>query len=345
MATIKDIAEKAGVSATTVSNVLNNKKGRIGRDTRQRIWKIAQELSYEKNYQAYNLVKKNLEHKNISIGCIVSSGYNIFDNPFLAEVLNGIKKETGNSGIHLEYCVPIDLFDSPEEAERISRIPVWGLIFIEVANKSIIDLFKEVRNIVFISLSFKEVPGTLVYTNIEAATENVVKMLIEMGHKNIAFLGPTHISEKCLELRFKGYLKAFKDYGMTAPNSLIENIDFSMEQGKKGMARIVKNGHRFTAVFCSSDDIAIGCVKVLKKNGYDIPNDVSIIGFDNSYLVNKCRPNLSSVHLYKNELGELAVKLLKENICNGYDFNSKLEIPWKIIVRDSVKNIGKYDRR
>jgi Transcriptional regulators len=343
MATIKDIAKKAGVSMTAVSNILNNKNTRFSRSTIEKVLKTALELGYEKNFQAYSLAKRSFTPQDISIGCIVSTGYQIYDDPFVAEVVNGIKKETNNSGIHLEYCVSVDKFNSPEEAKRILQIPVWGLIFIEVANKDIVNLFKDtVKNIVFISVSFSEVPGTLVFTDIESASKDAVKILINMGHKKIGFLGRTHIlDENSLELRFKGYLRAFKECGLAAPNELIENVNFSIEHGEKGAAKLVGSNRPFTAIFCTSDDIAIGAIKVLKRKAIRIPEDVSIVGFDNSFLVTKCHPNLTSVHLYKNELGELAVKLLKENICSGYQFPSKLEIPWKIIIRGSIKALAR----
>jgi Transcriptional regulators len=341
MVILKDIAEKAGVSMTTASQILNNKSGRISSKTSERVLKIARDMGYEKNYQAYCLAKKNYKPSEISIGCIVSTGYHIYDDPFISEVVKGIKVETNNSGIHLEYCISVEAFKSPEEAKRIKQIPVWGLIFIEVSDRDVVGLFKDtIRNIVFISLTYRDVPGTLVYTDIEAASKDAVKMLIQMGHSKIGFIGLTHImDEKSLELRYKGYLEAFKECGMTVPNRLVENVNFKLDQGEKGAVKMLEGGNKVTAIFCSSDDIAVGVTKSLIKRGLHIPEDVSVIGFDNSSLVKKCRPNLASVHLYKNELGELAVKLLNANICSGYDFPSKLEIPWKIIIRGSIKAI------
>ncbi|CAM2910476.1 LacI family DNA-binding transcriptional regulator [Hathewaya histolytica] len=333
--TITEIAKEAKVSIATVSRVLNNKSKGVSIETRNRILKIIEEKGYHPNAIARGLVTK----KTKVIGLILPS----ITNPFFPEIERGIEDMATTLGYNIILCNTD--YDKEREKKYLKLLierQVDGIIYalsVERKNYESIDTLDK-RGIPFVVfdkyVKNKDVP--YIYTENEEAIYNMVKYVTEKGHKNIAYIsGPLdYITARD---RLRGYKKGLKCANIEEDSSLIKYGPYSIEGGEIGVESLLKENKNFTAIVCANDLIAIGALKALRKHKINVPEDVSITGFDNIDITEVTCPRITTVNQPKYEIGRMAVKMLIDLINGEKLENVSVVLKSDIVEKDSVKDI------
>ena len=337
MATIKDIAYKAGVSTATVSNVIKGKKGKVSEKTIQKIEKIIEEFNYVPSMGA-----RILSEKRSKIIGVICNFMNVTDNslkdPFTAELLGVIESEIRKN----KYYMMLYASNKPEEIKKlISTWSVDGLIFAGINEKTYNSLIKiSKKPIVVIDGYYKNKDFYNVGTNDEEGGYIITKYLLDKGHKNIIFADETNKKGTIIKTvdgeRLKGFKRALKEMGIEYTTENHIYIDTFNKQ--KSVDKILKHKN-ITAVVCASDNIAFEVINCLKNRNIKIPEDISVTGFDNVYLSNLSSPTLTTINQNINEKGCKAVNMLIDIIEEKSIENNNIRISVDIKERNSVKNI------
>lgn len=350
MVTLKDIAEKANVSIATVSRVLNNKAGSIGisEKTRQRVLQVARELDYQPNRLARSLrMGKTLKH--ILFIYVIGSQDDFFLHPFYHHMLHGVQLEAAKQGYYLSYVglnaetqdAVLNLIDG-----EASGIISWGKIPDEVAERIAsqrlpliaIEPYRE----------FKDIDYGSIYVDNDLAIKQALEFLVTCGHRRIGFLSEAGPELAQFEERRVAFEKWISHYGLeifptqqllvgsTPEPSVYWRGDLS---GLKAWAD-APTAQRPTAVITSNDLAAISVVRHLKRLGWQIPRDLSVVGIDDIALSVFNEPPLTTVRIPQEEIGILAVSLLDEILRNGCLDRVEHRVKTKLVVRETVKDLN-----
>ncbi len=336
MATIKDIAERAGVSTATVSNVIKGKRNKVSKETIEKIEKIITELNYVPSMGA-----RILSEKRSKIIGVICTFMNVKDNslkdPFTAELLGVIENEIRKNG----YYMMLYASNKPEEIKNlVSTWSVDGLIFAGINEKTYNNLRKiSKKPVVVIDGYYKNDDFYNVGTNDEEGGYIITKYLIDKGHKNIIFVDETNKKGNSIKTvdgeRLKGFKRALKEIGIKYTTNNHVYID---PLNKEKSFDEIKNKNS-TAVVCSSDNIAFEVINGLKKRNICVPENISVTGFDDVYLSSLSSPALTTINQNINEKGEKAVRMLINIIEEKHIENKNIHISVSIKERDSVKKI------
>lgn len=329
--TIKDIARIADVSIATVSMVLNNKDNGITQKTREKVLRISQELNYRPNQLARGLVTK----KTNTLGFVLPD----ITNPFFPQIVRAAEDTANKYGYNLILCNTDD--DSQKERlyiEVLKEKCVDGIIFtssIRPNDKNIKMLVDYKIPFVFLDRYINTGDGLVVRTDGTQGMFDVVTYLIEMGHEKIAFIsGPKESSTA--SGRYMGYVKAIKKSGIPIDEKLIAEGDYKIDGGKKAMEKLLKREVSFTAVACANDLMAVGAMEILRKNNIDIPEDISVTGFDDIELSKVIHTKLTTVSQPCYDMGSYATKMLINLIEGKVLKENNLILRPKLVIRDSV---------
>ncbi|KAJ49185.1 catabolite control protein [Clostridium tetanomorphum DSM 665] len=325
-----DIAKKANVSKTTVSMVINNRDGNISDETRQKILAIAKELNYIPNSVARSLSTKKSE----TIGIILPD----ITNPFFSEMARAIEDGANNLGYNVIFCNTDNEETKEEKYTRllISKL-VDGVIFISggESTKSINILVN--NNVPFVVVDRpindnKDYYG--IYCLNREGVKKGIKYLINKNRKKIAFvIGPQEL-ENAKE-RFRGYKEVMEEYDLYN-ESLVFEGNFTTEGGMKATEEIVESIPDVEAIFYSNDMMAYGGIKFLLRNGYKIPQDIGVIGFDNIGISKFFEPELTTISQPIYHMGSEACRVLIDLI-NGKKINqNRIYFDTELIIRNTV---------
>ncbi|SIQ42106.1 LacI family DNA-binding transcriptional regulator [Halanaerobium kushneri] len=339
MAKVKldDIAKSAGVSKATVSNALNNRKG-VGEETKDKIIKIAKDLGYNKTKSS-----TSKSPKSIRIIIYKKHGYVVSDTPFFSNLLEGIQKECRDEGYEMMIShLSRNEKNYKEIINNISADSSSGyLILATEMLEEDLDYFDLLNKpVVLLDSFFKNRDYDQVVIDNYSASYKGTQRLIENGHKNIGYL---HSSVYINNFYYRklGFKDAIRESGLR----INEDYQFSLEPTIEGSYQQMKeilftqNPELPTSFFADNDIIAFGAVKALKEYGVKIPEEVSIIGFDDMPYCEICEPKMSTVKVHKQYLGEVAVKRLIEKIEYDDYVNQKIEISTELVERNSIKKV------
>lgn len=309
MVTILDIAREAGVSRTTVSRILNNSP-HVDEKTREKVLNVIKELNYKPNSVARNLRKRETKLIAVLIPNI--------SNSFFGKMVQGMEDIAVRSGYNIILCNTQDDCDREMTYIRmLEQKQVDGVILTALRNPiEAVKPYLQYGPIIFASeyLDDNILPAVCI-DNIRAARE-ATEHLIMLGHKRIAFInGPENIII-CRD-RKTGYLQALKHSEIVVDEDLIYHSDFTIEGGYNCIKNILKLGHRPTAVFAANDEMAVGAIKALKEEGFHIPKDMAIIGFDNVKISTVVEPNLTTIAQPIYDIGMKTVELLLRCLKDG----------------------------
>jgi len=335
--TLHDIAKKSGVSVSTVSRVLNKKsvKYRINSKTEKLILKTAKELNYRPNQLARGLRLK----KTHTIGLIVPD----ISNPFFAYVTKGIQNVAHQLGYSLVVCDTNENVDM--EIEHITLLHskgIDGLLVMPVGQKyaHLEPLVKENFPLVLLDRCFDGLNTNSVVIDNYRAAFDATEHLINHGHKRIAIiqgLPNTYTSNG----RLQGYRAALSKYGVASDDELAVGGDFRKENGYIETKLLLRMPNPPTAIFATSDLITLGALQAIFEEGLHIPEDISLVAFDDTDYAQYLRCPLTAVAQPKDIIGEIAVKLLVENIKGqGKRESKRIVLTPKLIMRDSVRRIA-----
>ncbi|WP_239617818.1 LacI family DNA-binding transcriptional regulator [Cohnella mopanensis] len=337
MATIKDIAKKAGVSVTTVSRALNGYDD-VNEDTRKKIKQVALELSYSPNAVARSLVSKKTRTIGLIISDINRAGAK---DAFAYEVLCGINDRAGdlnydlllfstNPSKQMEKSYTALCKERNVEGAILSGLRLDDPYLQEVIEQNsfpcvLIDIPKTGENVAHVT------------SDSRVGAAMAVRHLLENGHRHIAMING-HNQAFVSRERFEGYKEALEQYGISANEELAYDGKFSEDGGAEAMYQILIRNPDVTAVFCASDLMALGAMRTLERMGRKVPDDVSIIGFDDISISAYCSPKLTTIRQDKYELGYQAAQLLIDMLENRTD-NRKLLLNNQLIVRESTQRL------
>lgn len=323
--TIKEVALAADVSVATVSRTLAN-PGIVSPHTRERVQAAVDRLNYTPNIQARNLRTS----KTRLIVALIPD----VTNPFFSGVIRGIEQVAYKN----RYSVLLgdtnfDLTREKEYADLLSAKQADGLITL---SPRIPVLRLGGRLPIVNACEYVTDPDiTSVFVDNVKAASRATDYLISLGHKRIAFIsgpGNSPISND----RERGYREALHQAGLKFDRKLFAHGDYSFESGVRGVESIISHGTQFSAVFCCSDEMAIGAIRAMRNRNMVVPDDVSVVGFDDIQMAKYCDPTLTTVAQPKEELGREAMLLLLEILGGTDPPPRKLVLETELVIRGST---------
>lgn len=338
MITIKTMAEMLGISTTTVSNVIHGKTKEVSSDMIEKVQQLIREYDYIPNINARNLA----QNKSKIIGLALKSRRDKYENfikdPFAGEITGAVESSVRERG----YFTMLYISDVIEEI--INSVASWnvdGLILIGMQTEDCIMLKKKFKKpMVFIDSYFDNRVVDYVNVGIEdrKGSHAITKHLIDRGHTKIAFLADNCISGD--RERFMGYKDALIEAGIAYSEE-----DFILIQPEKGritnsLMEIYHNADKYSAYVCASDYYAVMIMNYLSDRGKTIPEDISIVGFDDNAYSQIVRPALTTVHQDVSGKGEKSVEKLFELFQTEKIVENKVVLPTSVVIRDSVSRIG-----
>lgn len=324
MATIKDIAKMAGVTPSTVSRVLNNNGG-YNEKTKNKIEKIANLLHYQKNEHASSLVSK----KNRLIGVIITDGKTSFSSQIIDSIEN--TAYTNNIRILMAHCGSNDPKRLHFCLEMMFGQKVNGIISISVQFDTNNLNYLHTTNIPFTSICV-DVPGyASIKINDTQASYDGTNYLIKSGYKKIAFVAASYSDPQTGMRRILGYKNALRDAKMAFNEDYIIKGNFSFDAGKIAAHKLMTCDDQPDAIFAASDDSAAGVISYAYEHKIRIPEDLAILGFDDSNIARIVSPSLTTIKQPFEEMGKIAV-----NKIINYDTSKGVLVSHQIMIRTSV---------
>ncbi|MBC8570427.1 LacI family DNA-binding transcriptional regulator [Zongyangia hominis] len=326
---IKKLSELSGFSPATVSNVLNGKKG-VNKDTAELIMKIARDSGYLS------------ENRMTSIKLVVlkKHGWVLSDTPFFSSLIEGVEQGSRNAGYDTIICnLSAQSDDFDERLEQVLTDPGSGILLLatELSGEDVMAFSRAVAPVVVLDASFENLPFDTVLINNTDSVCGSVTGLIEGGHREIGYLKSSVRIQNFL-YREIGYRRALERADLTADPKFTAALTPTMEGAYKDMARYLERAPKLpTAFFADNDIIALGAMKALKEHGCRIPEDVSVIGFDDLPFCEISSPSLSTIRVFKQEMGQMAVGRLIDKMKSPGKVVSKIQIGTEYIQRDSVR--------
>lgn len=328
MVTIKDIAKAANVSTAAVSLALNN-KGAISETKRAEIFEIAEKFGYVPNQNARNLI--NGKSNNIAV-LFHYETYSINQLPYMP-LINSILSASSNAKYNLAFSVfkqDIDELPGIIKARNIA-----GVLIIGDTNKKIVSNIAELGlPVVVLDTSCDYEDCFTVSVDYKLCSNLATKHLLELGHRNIAFLGNQCYSS-FTNLAFSGFKEALEEYNIDTKNLKICLDACDAASLKAGVDKIVREKDAPTAIFCTADIYAIYAIQYLMSVGIRVPDDISVIGIDDDTMSRFTTPQLTTMRVDWNMMGSLGYKLLADLI-EGKPCTNRI-LPSDILVkRESV---------
>ncbi len=347
MITIKQIAKELNMSATTVSNVIHGKTKEVSAETIKRVQDYLEEVDYVPNINARNLA----QNQSKIIGVVLKTSENryahILSDPFVSEMLGGIEKVIRNAGYFMMVYISDDI------AEIIKHVSTWnvdGLLLFWMLDDDAIRVYKKFRKpVVYIDTyvnwdKIAEIGNT--YMNIglkdEEGNYQAIQYLIQCGHRKIGFLtdswgGVDHE-------RFCGYRRALEDAGIEYSNRYFFELRTTKDEIDQSLAKAAKKARSVTALFCCSDNFAGMMLTACAKEGIRVPEDLSIMGFDDNLNRRLFRPALTTVYQDIPGKGEKAATCLLEMVRGMEPQNHQVIFEPKLMIRDSVLDLTKNEQ-
>ncbi|EDT75604.1 LacI family DNA-binding transcriptional regulator [Clostridium butyricum] len=333
MATIKDIASIAGVSISTVSRVLNfDESLNVSDSTRQKILKIADELEYTSSSKKKKSKKNN---KNIGILCWCNYEEELADPYYLSIrlVVERICSERCINLVKLDENIDLKL------VKELSGILVIGNYYTDMVEK----MSNDNDNIVYVDYSPDESKYDSVVIDKKKATFDLLNYIYEIGHRRIGLIGGKDLNENyenmMIDERDIEYQYFMKCKGIYNPKYIYTASRFNFKSGYELTKEMLKDKERPTAVFVENDTMAIGAYKAIAEEGLTIPDDISIVGFNDQPSAKYMVPSLTTVKLSTEYLASAAIDLVLENIDGSRPYKKKVIIPTKLKIRKSCKDI------
>ena len=335
MATIREVAKKAGVSITTVSRILNNDDSfNVSKITKEKVLKVIKQLNYERKKN-----KNRISQSNISvIKCFDEKIEN--EDPYFVSLKinleNMLKKKVSK----------VKFFDL-EEIEKLikyNEISNFSLtdavIFIGETSKEKLKFFKSLNeNIICVDVYDTDNITDYIKFDMRNSVEIVLNYIFKLNHKKIGLLvGRNKVVKNLVDFREKYFKEIMVKNGLYREEYL-QIGDFSMESGYIMMKEILKLEDRPTAVFCGNDSIVMGAYKAIRENKLKIPEDISIIGFNDLKLSQYSIPPLTTIKIDTKLIAQETVNSLIELLEGKRDYHKKVFLPIELIERESCQKI------
>ncbi len=336
-ATLKDVAEKAGVSKATVSYIVNNVDKPISDETRTRVLKAMEELHYVPNIGAASLTNKSSRLIGVVIPQTEPGSGLMFQNGFYSELLSAIELQARKKG----YRILISGTDLNESYLRlVMERSLDGVIAIGVYPDAFYEQLKELDVPLVMVDSYS---SNRLYPNIHIDDEMggymATSYLLKKGHRKIGFLSGFRHEDGVVQKRFNGYRRALEEWNIELDEKIIYEGCVNYETGVLTAERIVREKAEITALATTADPLAIGAIKGFMQNGVTVPEDYSVIGFDNQEIAGYIHPALTTIGQDIGKKGRMAMDLLATWMENGSTECEDIVLPFSMIERESVKEL------
>jgi LacI family transcriptional regulator len=336
MSTIKDIANAVGVSCTTVSNVIHGRAGRVSAETIERINEAIDRLGYVPNMSARSLVSSSSKVIGMISHLKINTRETIIEDPFHSAFIGSIEKTLRENGYYLM------LRAVETTADLVAFLRNWnvdGLFFTGVFQ----DEFFE-------ALNGLNIPIVLIDSYVPASKMcnigledykggyTATRYLIEKGHRDIAFASPTIKNRGVVSERFLGYKQALSEAAIPFRPELVFEQELDTETTISLGLRLSARDD-ITAVFATADILAAGIMAGIQQSGRKVPEDISVIGFDDINLCRLTSPTLTTIHQDAPYKGKLAVNFMIDLLEKNPLKEREVILPIRLVERDSVKTI------
>ncbi len=331
-ATLKFLSEKSGLSITAISLILNDKPVRVAPEKKKLVKELAAKYNYKPNMTAVALVTR----KTKTIGLILPD----IVNPFFAVVASEIDKKFHDAGYNIILCnTNSDTSLENQYVEMLDEKRVEALVICASDERKPCDLsgfYEQGIPVIFFDRYYEDSKLVVSIDNAEGARQ-AVKYLIDNGHRNIAMItGP--LNYRSAQARLDGYKCAFENSGIEINDNHIVVGDYTFAGGKAAAEKILKY-KEVSAIFASNDLMAYGVIKELSDKGKKIPDDISVVGFDDLNFSQMLRTPLTSVKQNLKELAESVFELTMKAM-SGHIAPVHKVIKTRLVERESVKNLS-----
>lgn len=328
-----DIAERAHVSVSTVSRVLNHADG-IRDEVREQVWRIATELGYEAPGRS---AEQAIRHVGFftTLSTLGSPG-----DPFHTDILRGAEAECRRRGIRMTL-VTFEIEGADVRASAVTRVAnsdVDAALLLSIDDQGLIEAILALNvPTVGINIDNPYLGIDTYIPNNRAGAYFATKHLIDRGHERIVHV--TNPKRATIRNRHEGYRAALEDAGLEYNADLVVESGLGPEQSHEAMAAFLAGNRDFTAVFCANDHAALGVVHALREAGLDVPSDVSVMGFDDIPMATFMDPPLTTMRVQREELGAATVRRLHERSQLESVTPIRVEIATQLVERGSVRDV------
>ena len=333
--TIQDVARAAGVSAMTVSRVINGEPN-VRDTTREAVRAAIAELNYSPNAAARSLAAGEATHIGL-----------LYANPsaaYLSQFLIGALEAARRAGCHLivESCESENADEQAEATRAFATTNVEGVILPPPLSEShavLAELEAADIPVVTVAMGFPRKESLNVRIDDYAAAREMTIYLLDLGHRRIGFIKghPNHIAS---HERARGFISAFSEFGLDPRDALIEQGYFTFRSGLVAAERLLARASPPTAIFASNDDMAAAAVSVVHRRGLSVPGDVSVAGFDDTLIATTIWPELTTVRQPIAAMAEAALELLLSNLrtlrAGGHTRSGETVLSHELIIRESA---------
>ncbi|EGQ7681484.1 substrate-binding domain-containing protein [Vibrio parahaemolyticus] len=332
MATMKDIAKLAGVSTSTVSHVINKTRF-VSEEISERVNNAAKEL----NYYAPSALARSLKvNRTKTIGMLVTTS----TNPFFGEVVKGVERSCYHKGYSLILCnTEGDNERMRQSINTLLQKRVDGLILMcSSLEGERIDVFERYPDIPVVVMDW----GPMLFTSDKIQDNSLrggylaAKYLIDCGHTEIGCITGPLIKHQA-QMRYEGYKRAMNEAGLEFNANWIIESDFECEGGYQAFKKMAERGTLPSSIFVSNDMMAMGVINAANELSIKVPDDLSIIGYDDIHIAKFMSPSLTTIHQPKYRLGQAAVETLVRRLDDKSNEAQVVQLEPTLVVRNSVK--------
>lgn len=333
MATIRDVAEMAGVSVASVSRFINAPET-VRRSTGERIQAAMDQCAYRFNYAAKVLSTQRTK----TIGLVIPT----ITNTVFADSTRGVQDEATQR----DYQV---LLVNADYNPRIEGKLIRHLLERQV--DALVMTVSNPQTIIAEEFPFINIPSVFLYSTLDGAAASSVgidnekggydatRHLADLGHERIAMLAGNFASSDRSRRRHEGYLRCLQDRGLEADPCLVVETPFGLEHCREAVIRLMRLDRPPTAIFASNDLLAIGTMGELRSRGLSVPGDVSVVGFDDVTFASFVTPRLTTIRQHVYEMGRLAAKMVLDALEKGDSGPNHLVLEHELVVRESTAQI------
>ena len=333
MITIKEIAEKLNMSTTTVSNVIHGKEGEVSEEKRRIVQEYLDKVEYVPNINARNLAQNESKIIGVALKSRPDKYENLLTDPFVAELIGAIEQTIKNAGYYMMLYISRDI---EKIMRRVSTWNVDGLILFGMLDDDGIRVREKYKKPI-VCIDTYSFEGWKHFTNVgladEEGTYEMVKYMISLGHKKIAFLSDN--SNGVDFARLSGYKRALAEAGIKFKEKDFIKLRPDASEVDDSIEEICKMSKNYTAIMCVSDLYAIMLMAAFYDRGIKVPEQISIAGFDDNLLGKYHRPALTTVHQDVKLKGVTAATTLLKEI-RGEITESQIVLPVSLVIRDTV---------
>jgi LacI family transcriptional regulator len=332
--TIKDVAERAGVHASTVSRVINNnQRSSIREKTRLKILEAIRELGYRPNSIARNLRLKTSD----AIGMLIPD----ITNPLFPEVIKGVESLASENDLSITLC---NTDDNPEKELKIIRFLLGRMVdgfllaSVHMRDETIEEVDKSGLPYVMVNRGNRKDAGARVVPDNAAGARLAVQHLVSLGHKKIAHIAGFLYTDTGIE-RLEGYRKTLNLANIPFNPDYMVETGYKEADGYKAMSKMLRLADRPTAVFAANDLLAMGAILAIHEKGLRVPEDISVVGFDDIWVADRITPALTTVKIPLYKMGYLAMSMLLNKMKDIPVEQERILLEPSLVVRRSTAGV------